>query len=41
MKKQHKKHPVKTNNFKNWLPTLTRIVWDLLTHFDTIRDLFN
>jgi hypothetical protein len=41
MKKQHKNQPVKPNNFKNWLPILTRIVWDMLTHFEKFKDFFN
>jgi hypothetical protein len=41
MKKQGKKQPVKTNNLKNWYPTLTRIVWDIVTHFETILDWFD
>ena len=41
MKKQRKKQPSEPTIFSKLVPTLTRIVWEVLTHFDKIQDFFN
>lgn len=39
--KKNKKQLIKTNILKNWLPTLTRIAWDIFNHFDKFKDFFD
>lgn len=41
MKKQRKKQPSEPNFLSKWLPTLTRMVWDVVTHFDKFQDWFS
>lgn len=41
MKKQTKKQESEPNFLSKWLPTIIRIAWDILTHFDKFEDFFN
>lgn len=41
MKKQRKKQSSEPTFLNKWLPTLTRIALDVLTHFDKLKDFFN